>query len=224
MANYVLKVNGQSHPVEAEPEMPLLWVLRDLLQLTGTKYGCGMGICGACTVHENGRAVRSCQVTVRNRCRQELHHHRRSLGSRRSSLPARLDRGRRLAVRILPGRHGHDHRGAAGRKAESHRRRNRFRPVATRLPLWDLPANSQSGASRGDREQAVMNTTRRAFLQIYARVPDSSLRSTYRAFATACQSCRLLAQRLHPDQPRRYRFAFGSRAPRWVRAYAPRCR
>ena len=64
MANYVLMVNGQPQPVEAEPDMPLLWVLRDLLQLTGTKYGCGMGICGACTVHENGRAVRSCQVSV----------------------------------------------------------------------------------------------------------------------------------------------------------------
>jgi len=64
MANYVLMVNGQPQPVEAEPDMPLLWVLRDLLQLTGTKYGCGMGVCGACTVHENGRAVRSCQVTV----------------------------------------------------------------------------------------------------------------------------------------------------------------
>ena len=64
MVNYVLMVNGQPHPVEAEPDMPLLWVLRDLLQLTGTKYGCGMGVCGACTVHENGRAVRSCQVTV----------------------------------------------------------------------------------------------------------------------------------------------------------------
>jgi isoquinoline 1-oxidoreductase subunit alpha len=64
MANYVLKVNGQSHPVEAEPDMPLLWVLRDLLQLTGTKYACGMGVCGACTIHENGRAVRSCQVTL----------------------------------------------------------------------------------------------------------------------------------------------------------------
>ena len=64
MVNYVLMVNGQPQPVEAEPDMPLLWVLRDLLQLTGTKYGCGMGVCGACTVHENGRAVRSCQVTV----------------------------------------------------------------------------------------------------------------------------------------------------------------
>ena len=64
MSNYVLKVNGQSHPIEAEPDMPLLWALRDLLQLTGTKYGCGMGVCGACTVHENRHAVRSCQVTV----------------------------------------------------------------------------------------------------------------------------------------------------------------
>jgi len=64
MPNYVLQVNGRQHSLTAEPDMPLLWVLRDLLQLTGTKYGCGMGICGACTVHENGEAVRSCQVSV----------------------------------------------------------------------------------------------------------------------------------------------------------------
>jgi len=66
MPKYTLRINGQLHKVEADPEMPLLWVLRDLLQLTGTKYGCGTGICGACTVHENGRAARSCQVTVAN--------------------------------------------------------------------------------------------------------------------------------------------------------------
>lgn len=64
MPNYVLQVNGRQHQVTAEPDMPLLWVLRDLLQLTGTKYGCGMGICGACTIHEDGNAVRSCQRTV----------------------------------------------------------------------------------------------------------------------------------------------------------------
>ena len=64
MPNYVLQVNGRQLQVTAEPDMPLLWVLRDLLQLTGTKYGCGVGICGACTVHEDGRAVRSCQLTV----------------------------------------------------------------------------------------------------------------------------------------------------------------
>ena len=64
MAKYVLQVNGRTQEVQAEPDTPLLWVLRDLLQLTGTKYGCGVGLCGACTIHEDGRAIRSCQTTV----------------------------------------------------------------------------------------------------------------------------------------------------------------
>jgi isoquinoline 1-oxidoreductase alpha subunit len=56
----VLKVNGKRHAVDIAPDTPLLWVLRDRLGLTGTKYSCGMGICGACTVHLDGDAVRSC--------------------------------------------------------------------------------------------------------------------------------------------------------------------
>ena len=59
-----LKVNGETMPVDAALEMPLLWVLRDLLDLKGTKYGCGAGLCGACTVHVNGRATRSCITPV----------------------------------------------------------------------------------------------------------------------------------------------------------------
>jgi aerobic-type carbon monoxide dehydrogenase small subunit (CoxS/CutS family) len=60
-----LEVNGRTVTVEAgDPEMPLLWVLRDRLGLTGTKYGCGVGACGACTVHLDGRAARSCQVPL----------------------------------------------------------------------------------------------------------------------------------------------------------------
>ncbi len=55
-----LKVNGVPRQFEGEPEMPLLWYLRDELQLTGSKFGCGMGLCGACTVHVNGEAARSC--------------------------------------------------------------------------------------------------------------------------------------------------------------------
>ena len=55
-----LTVNGTEHDVDADPEMPLLWVLRDLLGLTGTKFGCGMSLCGACTVHVDGVATRSC--------------------------------------------------------------------------------------------------------------------------------------------------------------------
>src|ERR671910_1745885 len=61
---YTLNVNGKSTTVDAPADMPLLWVLRDVLNLRGTKYGCGIGACGACTVHINGRAVRSCQTRV----------------------------------------------------------------------------------------------------------------------------------------------------------------
>ena len=64
MARFVLQVNGRERAVDAEPELPLLWALRDLLNLTGTKYGCGIGLCGACTVHLDGQAVRSCQTPV----------------------------------------------------------------------------------------------------------------------------------------------------------------
>jgi isoquinoline 1-oxidoreductase subunit alpha len=60
----VLTVNRKRVQVDADPEMPLLWVLRDLLNLTGTKYGCGQGHCGACTVHVDGRPVRSCLTPI----------------------------------------------------------------------------------------------------------------------------------------------------------------
>lgn len=59
-----INVNGKEREVSVEPEMPLLWVLRDELNLTGTKYGCGVAQCGACTVHMDGLAVRSCQLAV----------------------------------------------------------------------------------------------------------------------------------------------------------------
>ena len=59
-------VNGETHDVDVSPEMPLLWVLRDELGITGPKYGCGIAQCGACTVHINGSAVRSCQLPVGN--------------------------------------------------------------------------------------------------------------------------------------------------------------
>lgn len=59
-----LNVNGQKHNVDADPDMPLLWALRDILNLTGTKYGCGVAQCGACVVHLDGEAVRSCVTKV----------------------------------------------------------------------------------------------------------------------------------------------------------------
>jgi isoquinoline 1-oxidoreductase alpha subunit len=64
MAVFRLTVNGVARTIDADPEMPLLWALRDRLGLTGTKYGCGAGICGACTVHLDGEPARSCQITL----------------------------------------------------------------------------------------------------------------------------------------------------------------
>lgn len=66
MPPYLLEVNGERRSVDVPDEMPLLWVLRDELQLCGSKYGCGKGLCGACTVHVDGLAVRSCLQPVRS--------------------------------------------------------------------------------------------------------------------------------------------------------------
>ncbi|MEL7124274.1 MAG: (2Fe-2S)-binding protein [Bacteroidota bacterium] len=64
MAVFNLNINGQKREVDVDPDTPMLWVLRDHVDLTGTKYGCGVGMCGACTVHLDGVAVRSCQLPV----------------------------------------------------------------------------------------------------------------------------------------------------------------
>jgi isoquinoline 1-oxidoreductase alpha subunit len=64
METFTLNVNGKTHQLEVDPSTPILWVLRDHLDLPGTKYGCGIAQCGACTVHLNGIAVRSCQLPV----------------------------------------------------------------------------------------------------------------------------------------------------------------
>ncbi len=66
MPVYNLKINGKSHTVEADQDTPLLWVLRDHLDMVGTKFGCGIGQCGACTIHIDGSATRSCLLQVSN--------------------------------------------------------------------------------------------------------------------------------------------------------------
>ena len=64
MPSYELTINSKKVTVDSEPDTPLLWVLRDYLDLTGTKFGCGIGICGACTVHYNGNAIRACSMPI----------------------------------------------------------------------------------------------------------------------------------------------------------------
>jgi isoquinoline 1-oxidoreductase subunit alpha len=66
MAPLSLRINGRTHQVDVEADTPLLWVLRDTIGLTGTKFGCGIGQCGACTVHVDGHATRSCRLQVRD--------------------------------------------------------------------------------------------------------------------------------------------------------------
>jgi isoquinoline 1-oxidoreductase alpha subunit len=67
-----LNVNGVVHELDVEPDAPLLWVIRDELNLTGTKFGCGISACGACTVHVNGKAVRSCTIPVGSVANQQI--------------------------------------------------------------------------------------------------------------------------------------------------------
>ncbi|PWK27676.1 isoquinoline 1-oxidoreductase alpha subunit [Arcicella aurantiaca] len=64
MTKYTLTINGKKTQVEAEPDTPMLWVIRDYVGLKGTKFGCGMGLCGACTIHLDGQAIRSCQTPI----------------------------------------------------------------------------------------------------------------------------------------------------------------
>lgn len=72
MAQYNLKVNGKNQQVDVDPSTPVLWVLRDHLDLVGTKYGCGIAQCGSCTIHVEGVAVRSCQLPVSSIGNQEI--------------------------------------------------------------------------------------------------------------------------------------------------------
>jgi isoquinoline 1-oxidoreductase alpha subunit len=67
-----LKVNGQEKAFDGDPDMPLLWFLRDVAGLTGTKFGCGVSMCGACTVHRNGQAIRSCSTSMKEAVGSEI--------------------------------------------------------------------------------------------------------------------------------------------------------
>ena len=144
-----LHVNGAEHEVDAPPDMPLLWVLRDLMGLTGTKFGCGIAQCGACTVHVDGAPRRACVTPVETVAGKKITTIEGLSTGRQPSGAARLGRARRGAVRLLPVRPDHVGRGAAGEGPGADRRRHRPGAVRQHLPLRHLPAHPRGGASRG---------------------------------------------------------------------------
>ncbi len=99
-----LNVNGRTRTVDVEPEMPLLWVLRDHLDLPGTKYGCGIAVCGACTVHVDGEPVRSCALPVSAAVGKKIVTIEGLSAKGPAPRPEGVDRARGPAMRLLPDR------------------------------------------------------------------------------------------------------------------------
>ena len=138
-----LKVNGAEQSFSGDPEMPLLWYLRDVLGLTGSKFGCGIGLCGACTVHVNGQATRSCVTAMRDTAGKEITTVEGLETERIASGSEGLDANQRAAMWLLPG--GTDHAGSRSveQQKEPDRSGNRRRDVRKHLPLRNVSADSR---------------------------------------------------------------------------------
>ena len=146
-----LGINGQTVDIDVEPDTPLLWVIRESIGLTGTKYGCGIAQCGACTVHIDGVATRSCGVPVSEAAGKQITTiEGLAQNGALHQGAAGLDRPRRAAMRLLPERHDHGGRGAAQGEAEADRRRHRRRDHQ-HLPLRHLPAGARGDPRRRER-------------------------------------------------------------------------
>ncbi len=117
MSAIKLNVNGKERSVDVSPDMPLLWVLRDTMNLTGTKFGCGMSMCGACTVHVNGEAVRSCVTPISSVVGKKITTIEGLSAEHEPSATDRLGAAQRAAVRLLPERA--DHAGGGASQAEA---------------------------------------------------------------------------------------------------------
>ena len=149
-----LNINGKVRDVQAEPDTPLLWVIREQVGLTGTKYGCGVAQCGACSVHINGEVQRSCSIPLSAVKASDKIVTIEGL-SANSSHPVQKAwaRGRRAAMRLLPVRPDHGRRRAAEEEAEADRCRHR-RGDDQHLPLRHLSAHPRGRASGGRQYRA----------------------------------------------------------------------
>ena len=137
-----IKVNGVDRTVDVDGDTPLLWVLRDVLGMTGTKFGCGMALCGACTVHVDGVAVRSC-ITPIDSIGTSAITTIEAIGATAAGRqnPGGLARPGSRSMRLLPVRPDHVRFGAAREQPTSHGFRYRRRDVRQHLPLRDLCPN-----------------------------------------------------------------------------------
>ena len=154
MAVIAFTINGRKASVDVAPDTPLLWVVREHLKLTGTKYGCGTGLCGACTVHVDGRAVRSCQVTASQVAGKRVTTIEGLSPDGRPSAAARLDRRAGAAMRLLPVRPDHAGGGTAGEQQEADARADRRAHGRQSLPLRHLSAHRPRHRARraGERD------------------------------------------------------------------------
>ena len=139
MANITLRVNGTAHSVDVDPATPLLYVLRNDLDLHGPRFGCGLGQCGACTVIIKGEAVRSCITAGLDRAGRRDHHARRPREGRQAApAAAGVDRRAGAGLRLLPERPDHDRQGAARQDPDADRRADPPGHGQHAVPLHDL--------------------------------------------------------------------------------------
>ena len=137
-----LQINGQPYSLEADAQMPLLWALRDLLGLTGTKYSCGAGLCGTCTVLVDGEPTRSCITPLSAVAGKSITTIEGLSEDGESSVAGSLAGGARHAVRILSTRPAYERCRPAGEESESQRCRHRRSHGECAVSLRNLPADS----------------------------------------------------------------------------------
>ena len=138
-----LHVNGKAQTFDGDPTMPVLWYLRDVLGLTGTKFGCGVAACGACTIHIDGEATRSCQTAMSDANGKSVTTIEGLDPEGNHPVADGLARDQCAAVRLLPGRPDHAGRRASEADAASDRLRHRQHDVRQHLPLRNLSAHSR---------------------------------------------------------------------------------